>query len=154
MNKKEAQVDVKVRLLSDRSLRGVIVAAASRKNKDDVIVEWQDGNCSSVNPAVIEAVPLSDGKLEKEFEDLATSVGLEIQDKITQAEKLLNEACALADEHGIPFFTSVSLLGQPYVPEKFETKWCDLDRDFVTDLTEVMSNDLGSAYGWQTSQVC
>lgn len=154
MDKSEAQIDVKVRLTSDRSLRGVIVATASRKNKDDVIVEWQDGDCSPINPTDLEVVPQSDGKLEKEFEDLTASVGLEIQDKIVQAERLLNEACALSDKYGIPFFTNVSLLGQPYVPEYFEIKWSDLDRDFVANITEVMATDLGSAYGWQHSQVC
>jgi hypothetical protein len=154
MNKSEALVDVKVRLISDRTLRGVIVANSSRKNKEEVIVEWQDGDCSPINPVDLEEVLPSDGKLEKQFEDIATSIGLEIQDKVAQAEKLLNEACSLSDEHGIPFFTNVSLLGQPYVPEKFESKWIDLDRDFVSNITEVMAEDLERAYGWQHSQAC
>jgi len=154
MNKSEVLIDMKVRLIGDRSLRGIIVATSSRKNKDDVIVEWEDGECSPINVEDLEVVPVSDGKLEKEFENLVESVGKEIQDKIQQAEKLLAEACALADMHGIPFFTNVSLLGQPYVPEKFETKWCDLDRDFVANITEVVASDLGSPYGWDHSQVC
>lgn len=154
MEKSAAKVDLKVRLISDKSCRGAIVALSSRKSKDDVIVEWQDGDCSPVAIADIEECPVSDARLEKEFETLADSVGAEIQSKLKEAEKLLNEACALADEHGIPFFTNISLLGQPYVPEAFETKWNDLDRDFVANITEVASYDLGSAYGWQHSMVC
>ena len=154
MDKKDCQVDVKVRLISDRSLRGVIIATSVRKNKEDVVVEWQDGDCSPINPTDIEIVPPSDGKLEAQFEELASTVGEEIQEKIRQAEKLLQEACNLSDQHGIPFFTNVSLLGQPYVPEAFESKWTDLDRDFVANITEVAAGDLGSAYGWQHSQVC
>jgi hypothetical protein len=154
MLKSEIQIDTKVRLISDPYLKGVIVAKASRKNKDDVIVEWQDGECAPINPKDLEVVPPSDGKLETEFENLFSSIGEQIQDKIKQAEKLLNEACKLSDEYGIPFFTNVSLLGQPYVPEKFQSKWRDLDRDFVTNVTEVASHELSSAYGWQHSQIC
>jgi hypothetical protein len=154
MKKSEAKIDVKVRLITDRSLRGVIVAASSRKNKDDVIVEWEDGDCSPIKPQDIEAIPPSDANLEKEFENLVDTIGQEIKDKIDQAETLLNEACALADEYGIPFFTNVSLLGQPYVPEKFGAKWRDLDRDFVTNMTEVMAPDLGSSVGWAHSSIC
>lgn len=154
MQRNEIQVDAKVRLISDRSVRGTIVATTSRKNKEEVIVEWLDGDCSPIHPGDIELMPVSDGKLESEFESLLSEIGDQIQDKVRQAEKLLKEACELADEHGVPFFTNVSLLGQPYVPESFETKWQDLDRDFVANLTEVASYDLGSAYGWQHSQVC
>ena len=154
MEKSVAKIDLKVRLINDPSCRGTIVALSSRKNKDDVIVEWQDGDCSPVNPSDLEEVPLSDGQLEQQFETMADSVGAEIQTKLQQAEKLLNEACELADEHGIPFYTNVSLLGQPYVPEAFQSKWRDLDRDFVANITEVASYDLGSAYGWAHSQVC
>jgi hypothetical protein len=154
MEKNAAKIDLKVRLISEPSCRGTIIALSSKKNADDVIVEWQDGDCSAINPIDIEEAPPSDGRLEREFEALADAVGAEIQAKLTEAERLLNEACALADEHGLPFHTNVSLLGQPYVPEAFETKWRDLDRDFVANITEVAPYDLSSAYGWQHSQVC
>lgn len=154
MEKSEVSLDLKVRLIGEPSQRGTIVALSSKKNQGDVIVEWQDGDVSSISPVDLEVVPPSDGRLEKEFEALADTIGVEIQDKIKQAEKLLDEACALADEHGMPFFTNVSLLGQPYVPEAFNSKWRDLDRDFAANITEVATYDLSSAYGWQHSQVC
>lgn len=154
MEKSAAKVDAKVRLVSDPSYQGVIIATSSRKNKEDIIVEWQDGECCSINLTEIEEIPTSDGRLENEFEELVSTIGEEIHAKVKQAEGLLYEACALADKHGIPFFTNVSLLGQPYVPESFKNKWKELDHDFVTNVTEVAGYDLGSAYGWSHSQVC
>jgi hypothetical protein len=154
MNRNEVEIDAKVRLINDYSLHGIIVATTSRKNKEDVIVEWQNGDCSSVSLVDLELVPQRDSKLEAEFEALISSIGEEIQAKVKEAEKLLTEACALAEQYGIPFFTNASLLGQPYVPKTFEIKWHNLDRDFVTNMTEVPIDDLGSTCGWTSSQIC
>jgi len=154
MNKSDAKINLKVRMIGDPDYRGVIIVLSSRHNKEDVIVEWEDGTVDPINPSRLEELPVSDGKLEKEFESLADTVGVEIQSKIDEAERLIAEACALADESGLPFFTNVSVVGQPYVPETFQNKWRDLDRDFVANLTEVATSDLSSAYGWQHSQVC
>ena len=97
---------------------------------------------------------MSDNELEQEFEKLVDSVGEEIRAHVLTATRALKAATDLADKHGVPFFTNVSFLGQPYVPESFKTAWGSLDKDFVTNLTELTSNDLGYAYGWLHSQVC
>jgi hypothetical protein len=154
MNKSDAQINAKVRLINDRTLCGTIVAASSNKVKEHVIVEWQNGECEPVHPNLIELSPVRDNKLEQEFETLTLSVCKKIQNKVKRAEKLIKEACQLSDDNGIPFFTEVSLLGQPYVPETFKTRWSCLDSNFVADLTEVMVSDLSSPYGWQTSEIC
>jgi hypothetical protein len=96
----------------------------------------------------------NNSKLEQEFTELVDTFGEQILAHCKDAARSLKAACDLADQHGIPFFTNVSLLGQPYVPETFKSKWGQLDKDFVTNLTDLTTNDLGYAYGWATSQVC
>jgi len=93
-------------------------------------------------------------KLEAEFERLADSVGETIKNKIMEAQKLLGEACALSDQHGIPFWTNISELGQPYVPYSFRDMWGELDYEFVTNVTEVLEEDLYNSRGWNTSSIC
>jgi hypothetical protein len=97
---------------------------------------------------------MSDNDLEKEFKDLNDTIGKEIDNKINEASKLLREAVELANKHGLPFYAYVSELGQPYVPESFEEKWSDLNKEDVEELTGVSSYDLESAYGWKHSDVC
>jgi len=97
---------------------------------------------------------MTEKNLDLEFQTLVETVGKEIDAKIEQASKLLSEATALADQHGIPFYAFVSELGQAYVPESFEDKWGSLDKEDVEELTGVSSYDLESAYGWKHSDVC
>jgi hypothetical protein len=97
---------------------------------------------------------MSESQLEKEFEKLIDTVGEQIAAHVATAVQSLKAATDLADQYGIPFFTNVSELGQPYIPDSFRNKWGTLDKEFVANLTEVGSYELNSSYGWQHSQVC
>lgn len=92
--------------------------------------------------------------MEQEFKTLVDSIGEEIEAKLQQAHKLVKEACALADQHGVPFYSPVSTLGQNYVPELFGAKFSSLSKADITDLTSVPEDALFSPYGWNTSGVC
>jgi hypothetical protein len=93
-------------------------------------------------------------KLEKEFEELANSIGEQIQNHLELAAKELKAATALADQYGIPFFANISSLGQPYVPSSFFDTWSILDKEFVANLTDTTAGDLNYGGGWQISEIC
>lgn len=94
-------------------------------------------------------------ELENEFKKLIETVGKQIAAKVAEADRLMDEAIELADEHGIPFYSSgISQLGQAYVPNSFTEKFSELDRTLVEELTDVSEYTLDEAYGWQHSQVC
>jgi hypothetical protein len=97
---------------------------------------------------------INKNKLEKEFEELANSIGEQIQNHLELAAKELRAAMALADQYGIPFFANISSLGQPYVPSSFIDTWSDLDKEFVANLTDTTTNDLRYGGGWQISELC
>ncbi len=101
----------------------------------------------------IDSVP-TNSKLENEFKELLNTVGKEIAEKVKEASKILDEACDLADKHGIPFYSPVSHIGQTYAPKSFKDIFFDLDKEFVEKNTEVSSYDLQYPGGWQHSQVC
>jgi hypothetical protein len=96
---------------------------------------------------------MSATKLEREFEELCDSIGDEIHDHVLTAQRALRSAVALSDKHGIPFYTNVSEIGQPYIPSAFRKKYGSLNKDFVCNLTEVLEADLNEI-GWQTSTIC
>lgn len=93
-------------------------------------------------------------ELEKEFRELVSTVGNEIAEKLERAQALVSEACALADEHGIPFYAGVSEIGQPYVPTKFEEKFKALDDDLLEELINLSGYQLEDGGGWRHSDVC
>ena len=90
--------------------------------------------------------------LEAEFESLVKGPhGTLLEEKLKQASKLLDEAVALADEHGIPF-QGISFVRNPYIPQKFIDKFQELDSDFVDRLVDVsMYGEYGRYAGWQHS---
>ncbi len=152
MKKEDVVQNMPVRGYNGR--RGKIISTDLTKGPEYVAVEWDDfGDIDAMEVGNLE--PIGDtSQLEEQFRQLMDSVGETIKDKVRQAQRLVLEAVQLADEHGIPFFGLVSELGQPYVPYSFADRWSDLDHNFVADLTEVSSSDLGSANGWNNSQVC
>ena len=94
-------------------------------------------------------------ELEKEFETLCESVNPKIQAKLKEAMKALEEAEKLAEKHGVPFYASISPLGNSYIPNSFSKKFSELDEQFVTDVTGVYSEYDGfSSGGWVHSAVC
>lgn len=94
-------------------------------------------------------------QLEKEFNTLFNSFGQEIEDKVQQAEKLMNEAIEIADRYGIPFSANMfSSMRGWYVPETFADRFSALDKEMVMELTDISTYRLGRANGWQYSNIC
>jgi hypothetical protein len=94
-------------------------------------------------------------QLEKEFEALYKSIGQEIEKKISQAEKLFQEAVELADKFGVPFQTSIFNDQRSfYVPTSFGERFAALDKEFAMDITDIGQYRLGNARGWTHSQIC
>lgn len=99
----------------------------------------------------------NNSELEKEFQESLRTFGVTIQRKLQLANKALvdadahpagaralNEACALADEHGIPFHSKVIAIGNHvaslennYVPDSYFEKFNSLDPNEVQELTSV-----------------
>jgi hypothetical protein len=155
MQKSEVQQGLKVRVIDDYSLRGIIIATEHRNGPKWVVVEWDmDHRVEPIEFQELSIIPESDGSLEKEFEQLMDSVGEQIKAHVRAAQQAIQLAVNLADDHGIPFFTTVSEIGQPYVPYSFRDKWADLDPHYVADLTEIGAHELARSGGWNTSQVC
>ena len=95
-------------------------------------------------------------ELELEFKALVESVGEEIEAKLKQAKALVREAEKLSDKYGIPFFSSVSILGENYIPESFQQKFRALKPEDVADITGVPAEEIAQSYstGWNHSAVC
>lgn len=95
-------------------------------------------------------------QLEKEFKALLGSVGKEIENKVNQAEKLMKEACELADRYGIPFSSNIiDTMNGWYIPETFQERFATLDKDVAMELTDISSYRLQNhGGGWTHSNIC
>jgi len=90
-------------------------------------------------------------ELEAEFKAHWEKYEARIQKHVDAASKELQKAVDLADKHGIPFYSSVSFLGQNYTPAVNE-KFSELDQSVIDDITGTY-NEYGGE-GWQHSDVC
>lgn len=91
-------------------------------------------------------------ELEQEFEKVVNSVKNEIEGKLAHAQKYIREAVRLSEEHGVPFSTGVSEIGNTYTPRSFtKSKFATLDCEFVDSVTGVYETEY---CGWQHSAVC
>jgi len=95
-------------------------------------------------------------QLEKEFEQTFNQVNPQIQEKMKQAAKLIEEACAISDLHGIPFRPKVGTpFKMSYIPRSLKEKWKDiLESDYGSDFVCDLTGAYGDYGGWQQSQVC
>lgn len=104
--------------------------------------------------------PYTKTPLELEFDSVVESVGTQIDEMVAQAAKLIAAAQALSDAHGVPFYSSVSPLGQAYVPDSFHSKFSDLvDEDGGGDGEPILNGLysyqlMGEVYGWEHSDIC
>lgn len=92
--------------------------------------------------------------LEKEFEKIFDEIHPQIQEKLAAAARLIDEAEALAEEHGVPFRPEKTIMfcRPSYIPQSMQEKFPDLDSDFWTQVCDAWG---GYDYeGWQQSQVC
>lgn len=92
-------------------------------------------------------------KLESEFKSTMDKVRPQIEEILKKAEKELQKAVALAEEHGVPF--SSYLEGMPtsrrYTPNSFGAKWGDVDRYVLYDY-DIYDRDTGWEY-WRSSSL-
>lgn len=93
-------------------------------------------------------------QLETEFRATFEKVHPEIQAKLEEAARLINEACALAEEHGVPFRPKKRLvfIAPSYIPRSFAQKFPELYEEY--DLWADITGAHGSDEGWQYSQTC
>jgi hypothetical protein len=91
---------------------------------------------------------------EAEYKKTVKVVGKQIDEKVDLATKLLLEAEALANEHGVPFYSSVSALGQHYIPNNLK-ETTGLSMETIAEITGVSEYTLDDSYGgWEHSAVC
>lgn len=93
-------------------------------------------------------------EIEKEFTEVCAKISPQIQEKLSAAAKLINEAEALAEEHGVPFEPDDDIMWctPAYIPESFAEKFPEIDHEFVYEVANVYP---GCEYnGWQQSQTC
>lgn len=91
----------------------------------------------------------------KLFEQTFNAVHDQIQEKVAAAAKLLNEATALSEKHGIPFRPKVGMpFRMSYIPDSFADKFPEVSEshDDWCDLTNAHGG--GDYTGWQASQTC
>lgn len=93
-------------------------------------------------------------ELEEEFRELVEKGNEQIQEKIAIAARALREAVELSEQYGIPFYSRVSFLSQPYIPRSWNSKYSQLDDEVLEDLIEVSSYDISDRSGWKHSAVC
>lgn len=93
-----------------------------------------------------------ENQLETDFEKAFNEVHDQIQLKLTQAAKLIEEAVKLSEDSGVPFKPEepLTFVRPSYIPRSMEKKFPDIDQDFVAELTDAYGYDAG----WQWSQVC
>src|SRR6185369_14445496 len=111
-------------------------------------VKWDDGKEES-NLSPWHVVP-EDSPLEREFRLKAAEIGDMIHEKLAIASKALDEAEAIAEEHGISFSAGISPLSQSYMAASAGDKWPDVSKEFMNEITETY----GEYDGWQHSAVC
>lgn len=90
-------------------------------------------------------------ELEAEFQAHWEKYEDKIQKHVQDAYDALEKAVNLADEHGIPFYSSVSFLGQNYTPAILE-QFSELDQEKIDEITGLYSEYPGE--GWQHSGIC
>lgn len=116
-------------------------------------LEEEKSNLKARLSEIEDELSLAPNQLEREFRGVAGSIGIQIDEKLREAAKLLGEACDLADKYGIPFKSDISEIRQAYFPPSFKDKYSDLDRELVHELTDAWPSDYGRK-GWEHSAVC
>ena len=121
-------------------------------------LKWQDCGRVQLDSGKEAIVPmneldLEDTAAEREFREAYMVASQEINDKMSEAYNLVKEACKVSEKYGVPFSASVSPLSNSYTPNSFSSKFPEVDREFVQELTETYSPDTEYG-GWQHSAVC
>ena len=117
---------------------------------DKVTVKWDDGEEETLDQWSVQP---EDSELEREFRTKAPDILDQINEKLDLANKYLSEAMDIAEEHGVPFSSGISPLGQNYMTRSFPSKWDGVSKEVVDSVTETHA-EYGDYYGWQHSAVC
>jgi hypothetical protein len=123
---------------------------ATEKYVSHVTVKWDDGEEETLNEYDVQP---EDTEMEREFRKVAPSILDQIYEKVALANKYLTEAEQLSEEHGIPFGSGISSLGQDYFPSTFPAKWNEVSKEVMQEVTDT-HNEHDSYYGWVHSSVC
>jgi hypothetical protein len=88
----------------------------------------------------------SKSALEAEFLKVQKESRVLIEKKLIQLNQTLSEAVNVSEKYGIPF--EVSAFGYTYTPDSFQEKFDALDRDWLSQNTNIMPDEYP---GWQSS---
>jgi len=93
--------------------------------------------------------------IEAEYRKTVKKFLPKIEAKLSQAEKLINEATDIADEHGIPFY-GICPLSQQYTPEGVPTLHDDVDcnQKLFEEITGCSPDSEYGNTGWEHSASC
>lgn len=99
--------------------------------------------------------------LSEDFKKVVEEQMPEIESLVMQSRVKLNEAIALANKYGIPFYANPSGVGQMYRPKSFDAikagirEECEaLDLDEYDVFDELLPDGIGQYQGWQASAIC
>ncbi len=104
--------------------------------------------------------------IEEEFKVVYADALARLRAKDRELNKTLAELEAICEETGIPYYASVSPLGQTYQPTSFHDKWGKLNDETVDVVYSGLSykaslwekitdgESQGEFEGWQHSSVC
>jgi len=95
----------------------------------------------------------SDLTLEQQFEKLQKETEAKIKEHMKAALAAVNAAVKLSEKTGIPFYGTVSHLGQNYTPNSFDSKWGELSEDKIHELNDKFGG-VKDGGGWAHSDVC
>lgn len=144
-------------MLADNSSSevGYVIAHLDRY-PNTLIVEWDDevGNKLILKHDVSELKESSDSgvnvfELEKEFQAVVNSHNGTVKLLVSTAQKILNQAKDLSNQHGIPFEFEEKI----YVPLLFGDKYSYIDRDKLHDITKIGHLE-NCNIGWNSSAWC
>jgi len=85
-------------------------------------------------------------ELENKFRATVEKYMPEIEEKLSAASKLIDEACAISEKHGIPFHGITNNVSDTYRPENIP--------DVSDDLIDELCGAYGEYEGWQHSGLC
>ena len=95
-------------------------------------------------------------ELEKEFEELANTIGKEIANKVEKAMILLDEAMKLSDDSGFPFKYRILDNERTYVPSSYNRKFFNIDPKKLEELANLKEDELVNPdedNQWKTSSL-
>ena len=115
---------------------------------DKISIKWDNGTEEQgVSPWHVSP---EDSEYEREFRIKSREISDLIHEKLAIADKAIDEAVAIAEEHGVSFSAGVSPLGQSYMAASAMEKWPEVSKRFMSEITETH----GEYDGWQHSAVC